>query len=318
MPISNLRKKPVHYGVPQGSILGPLLFLIYINDLPLHIDQSDVDLYADDSTLHCHGASIEDINVKLQSDIIAIESWCKNNSMKINSQKTKCMKLCSKVKMANLSELEIQINGDSIENVHSYKLLGVTIDENLNWDEQVNKVCKIISSKISLLNKIKIFLPTHIRQLFYNAYILPYIDYCSSVWGNLSKNNSDRIDKLQKRAARIILDCDMSVPSEFMFSSLKWLSFINRVKYQKCILMYKIISNQTPDYLKLPNEATNHYNLRSQSNQNLFVPRPKTNFYKNSFHFSAVNAWNELPSHLKLCKNVDLFKNKCYEYFCLL
>ena len=119
--------------------------------------------------------------------------------LKTDTRKVTCIVLC------------IKIDGNDIENVHSQKLLGVDIDENLNWDIQVDRVCKIISSKVSLLQKIKNHLPVHVRQLYYNSYILPYIDYCSSVWGDVSKKDADRITKLQKRAARIILDCDILI-----------------------------------------------------------------------------------------------------------
>ena len=309
-------KSFVKYGVPQGSILGPLLFLIYINDLPLHVKQSNMDLYADDSTLHFHDKNIEKINSILQNDLNAIQSWCNNNSMKINAQKTKCMKLGSKQKLKQLSELCITVNETCIENVHSFKLLGIDIDENLSWEDHVDRICKTISSKVSLLYKIKVYLPIHTRQLFYNAYILPYIDYCSSVWGNLLQKDSDRIIKLQKRVARIILECDISIPSNFMFSSLKWLSFTKRIKYQQSILMYKIVNGLTPDYLAILNiDDVQRHNLRSVSNNDLFVPRPNTNFYKKSFHYSATKVWNNLPLEIKKCPNVELFKKHSYNHF---
>ncbi len=109
----------------------------------------------------------------------------------------------------------------------------------------------------------------------------------------------------------------MTISSEFMFSSLKWLPFVDRVKYQKSILMYKIIHKQVPDYLKLQSEMINppRHNLRSQSKNDLFVPRPNTNFYKRSYHYSAVILWNELPIDVKQCKNLELFKKKCFDHF---
>ena len=244
-------KHTVKYGVPQGSILGPLLFIIYINDLPLHVEKSNIDLYADDSTMHYHDMCAENINIVLQNDIDAVKAWCNNNSMKINTQKTKCMKICSKGKLIRSSELCVKIEENLIETVHSYKLLGIDIDLNLEWEDHVNRICKIISSKISLLQKLKDYLPIHVRQIFYTSYILPYIDYCSTVWGEVHKKDSDRITKLQKRAARIILECDMSVPSNFMFSTLKWVPFVEKVKFQKSVLMYKVLHRLVTEYIFL-------------------------------------------------------------------
>lgn len=101
-----------------------------------------------------------------------------------------------------------------------------------------------------------------------------------------------------------------------MFSSLKWLSFTKRIKYQQSILMYKIVNGLTPDYLAMLNiNDVQHHNLRSVSNNDLFVPRPNTNFYKKSFHYSATKVWNNLPLKIKKFRNVELFKKHCYNHF---
>ena len=141
--------------------------------------------------------------------------------MKINGQKPKVIKLSSKQK---LSELCFTINETSTENVHvqySFKLLGIDSDEILTWKEHdVNLICKIISFKLSLLYKLKEYMSINRRKLLYNAYILSNIDCCSSVCGNLLQKDSDRIIKLRKRVARVILECDISVPSNGMCPSI--------------------------------------------------------------------------------------------------
>ena len=121
---------PITSGVPQGSILGPLLFLLYVNDLPLEIN-SDTDMYADDTTFHCKGKDINEIQLILQSDINKTQRWCMKNNMAINPTKTTCMIIGSKQKLSCIEDLNLYVNNNRITNVESQKLLGVYIDKNL-------------------------------------------------------------------------------------------------------------------------------------------------------------------------------------------
>ena len=113
-----------------------------------------------------------------------------------------------------MRDIEIKVNSHILQNVTCEKLLGVQIDSNLDYNTHIDEVCKTITSKLSLLKQIKVFLSIAYRKLFYNAYIQPSIDYCLVVWGNTSKCNLDRINKLQKYAARIILDAPYDSPSQ--------------------------------------------------------------------------------------------------------
>ena len=147
---------PVKTGVPQGSIIGPLLFLIYINDLPLQTS-SEIDMYADDSTIHKSGKNLLDIQTQLQSDLKIVQNWCFNNNMAINPSKTTCMVIGSKGNNNNLGQLTLKIEGNSITNVHVQKLLGVYIDQHLTWSTHIDKTCSKIVSKLYLLKKNTIF-----------------------------------------------------------------------------------------------------------------------------------------------------------------
>jgi hypothetical protein len=146
-------------------------------------------------------------------------------------------------------ELSLTINFEQLQHSSCEKFLGIKIDSNLNWKNQIDQICSNISSKIYLLSKIKKYLNLESKQLFYLGYILPLIDYCCVVWGNCSNEGLDRILKLQKRTARLILDQDPIAPSEPLFKQLGWMTIEQRIKYYK-YLVSKCLKNEASVYLK--------------------------------------------------------------------
>ena len=146
-----LNPQKVVCGVLQGSILGPLLFLIYINDMGLSLRY---DMYADDTTFYVIGSDINDINDKLTADMCAISKWCEVNKMVMNTNKTKTMLLGSQQRLSKFKEsatLSVEVNGCLLENAESEKLLGVYIDPTLSWNSHINYVYPLVSSRIALL-----------------------------------------------------------------------------------------------------------------------------------------------------------------------
>ena len=128
-------------------------------------------------------------------------------------------------------------------------MLGVNIDNTLSWTFQVENTVKKCNSLLYLLNRINCYLTIPVRKLFHNAYILPHLDYCCIVWGKINNNLTDTLVKFQKRAARIILDRSIDTPSADLFAELNWMTFPERVKYQKAVLMFKIMNTVIPSYL---------------------------------------------------------------------
>jgi hypothetical protein len=160
------------------------IFLI-VNDLPLHSNQN-VDLYADDSTLHSSGDSMNQLNCTLSSAMKDIEQWSTFNGMVINGEKTKSMVICTYQKSTKIcsSELHINYNNTVLENVESKRLLGVIVDNHLCWKVHINDLASNLSKLIALFRRIKMYLPLQTRILFYKTFFQPMIDYCYTVWGN--------------------------------------------------------------------------------------------------------------------------------------
>ena len=295
-------------GVPQGSILGPTLFLIFINDLPLHMEYCDIDLFADDATFHANGKTKSEVEPKLQTDGNNSKSWAKHHKMQIHYDKTSCMTLGSRHRTQNeASKLDITIDGNEIKQVDKQKLLGVYIDENLLWTTHIDYLCSTISTKISLLKQLSTYVPVKVQKLFYQGYILPLIDYGSNTWGSTSKLNIERLSKLQKRAARIILKADFDTPSSEMFNELGWSTIENRHNYNKAVLTYKALNDLTPEYISnllKPTFETHNRKLRSATNGSLSVPRSRTSLFDRSFlqlHQSyGIHCQRKSPLHLPL------------------
>ena len=304
-------------GVPQGSVLGPILFILFINDLPLYIENANTDMFADDTTVHAANKRLENLNIDLQESAYSFDKWCKLNNMYINANKTSTMILGSKYKTNTSDAIHISIENDMLASTEHQKLLGIYLDQNLTYDKEVDEICKSVSKRITLLKLLSKYVDQNSLKIYYQSYILPLFDYGCMVWGKTKKSNIDRLIKLQKRAARIILKADIMTSSKHMFTVLNWLPFDKRVDYHTCIMVYKALNKQTPEYISqllVKTSDTHSLNLRSNSNDDLRIPRSYTQYFDKSFSVCGPKLWNNLPADVKLSKTLEIFKRKLKDY----
>ena len=288
-------------GVPQGSLLGVILFQLEINDMRNALVHCDSILYADDTTIYVIGRNLRFMRKKLQSDLDNLSMWLKANKLLLNVKKTKMMVWSRKPIIGNFS---LTVNGECIEEVNEFKFLGCWLDNKLDWEKHVFELCNKLQKCIYIIGKLRQYVPKECLKLVYFANFHSHLMYVNHVWGNgLKSKLLDRIEKLQKRVVRCICNKSILEHSNPCFKSLKIVKFRDQLDINTTKLMFQVSNKLSP----LP--IQNLFSISTRHNRAVtFVNKiHKSSQYNKCFMNQCVTKWNSLLCSQRNCKNSKIF-----------
>ena len=289
-------------GVPQGSILGPLLFLIYFNDLPTYMN-GDIECYADDSTFSSSGLQAEDLSEKLSADSEILNNWMVQNKFKLNATKTHLMFVGTAARIKKLGKPNVTMDGVHLEEnaAGSEHLLGILIQGDLKWSSYIDVLSAKLKTRLAALEKLRFVIHKSFKKTLVQGVFNSVLSYCLPLFGGCCKNDLDKLQILQNKAVRIVMNLPPRSNRENMFNEIDWLTIRQLVAYHTLIAVYNIRKSRQPKYL---------YGLLSRENQygNIVLGNPKIDLLRNSFVFQGGILWNKLPRDLRNENKTEKFK----------
>lgn len=289
--------------MPQGSKLGPLAFLLTVNDLP-KVCVGEVNIYTDDTSVIYKCNSHTELETEMQKDLNEISRWCRCNLLKLNVQKTHYMIFSGR--RSESPCLNVALDGNPITKVVSTKFLGCILDEKLDARAHVAEISNRVNKAIYTVKQLCLVAGRRIGRTVYEAYVQSHLNYCPGFWGMASKTLLNRLFRLQKRAIRAMQspNCLSKTPRELGILPLPL-----SITYSVCIFLHQQIIGRGPRVLEISflgsKKAT-----RAQNNRILRLQCSKTKMGSDSFGVKAAKIWNNLPNEIRNTDSIPLFKKR--------
>ena len=300
--------RSLNAGVPQGSVLGPLLFLVYINDLTDNI-VSDMRLFADDSSLFTCVKGIDQTQEKLVKDLDTVTAWAYQWKMVFNPDITKqAIEVIFSCKNKKPDHPPLAFNGIPVSREPFTKHLGVYLDNRLNFSKHIKEKILIATKGLSLLKLLSNYVDRGVLDLSYKLYVRPHLDYGDVIYHNQRADLMDLIERIQYKAALIVSGCWQGTSREKLYDELGWESLSDRRWCRRLAMFYKIVNGSAPTYLSehIPSRRVTQYTLRRERNE--ITPLSRTERYANSYFPYSIKMWKELDDEAKSKPSVQSFK----------
>ena len=287
-------------GVPQGSVLGPLLFLIYVNDIADNLT-SLTRLFADDTSLSYSSNNPYTIEDVLNSDLEQISVWSKDWLINFNPNKTKAMIFSCHT---SPDDIEIEFQNQLVEFVSCHKHLGITFDSNGKFHTHIENILKCASTRLNVLKKLKYVLNRNYLARIYLTFIRPVMEYACELWDGCTQQEADNLEHVQLEAGRLVTGLPVFASREAIYFETGWQLLVDRRKSRKLNMFYSLHNGTAPDYLcdlmpPLVGQVSN-YDLRNSNNY--VVPCYRLDITRKSFFPSTTFEWNSLPPDIRTSK----------------
>jgi len=289
----------VEYGVPQGSVLGPLLFIIYSNDIPHSITYSKSILFADDTTVYITGSNLEIMYQHVNYDLKSLNDWFRANKLSVNPLKTKYIHF-SRHSVAIDINIQLKIDSVPLERVNTTKFLGIYIDEHLTWESHIKYCMKKISSGTYAINMSKHVLSRSHLLLLYYSLVQPYLQYGIILWGNAYQKHLVKLEIAQKKAIRAITGGKYNESTSPLFRSINILKLKDLLDLHTIQLMYRFINKELSEPLlhifKYHGEVHDHDTRQSADPR---PPKANSQILSKSFLCRGPTLWMTLDNNIK-------------------
>ncbi len=307
---------PITCGVPQGSILGPLLFLLYINDLCLASPRLFSIIFADDTNMFVSGKNPHQLATIMNSELEKVTTWLKVNKLSLNIEKTHYILFSGKRKKSQ--NVMIKIDGKEIVKTTSTKFLGIQIDEHLTWNNHILNIGNKMAKGLGIIYKAKQLVNSNTIRLLYYSFIYPYLIYCNHVWGNTYKTSLNPVKSIQKRAVKLIGnkyveenddEDENNEIREFKDQKLLPLAKVNTL--QIATFMYRYSHSLLPNcFDTIFQKNNNQHGYYTRHRNDMRTPKHHTNYVKYSIRHTGPQIWNSVPADIKCLPNIHAFKAK--------